>query len=103
MLFHVTATHTTENCPIYQPRDKAVEFLNAGDKIPQIARERKVTVHFFVSAAPEHVFWALLEADSLAAVQSLLAGIPLRQDFRITPVQHLQDTLDVAKAMLSQH
>ena len=67
-----------------------------------IAKELSVKVHFAVEAAPEHLSYALLEADSQVAILGYLSQIPLRQDFKITPVMHTSDVVAFAKQMMSK-
>ena len=38
MLFHVTATHTEDNCPIYHP-EKMPEVLASFDRLEGLAEE----------------------------------------------------------------
>ena len=99
MLFHVTMTHSEDNCPAYQ-REKMSEFAAAMEKAEALAEEMNVKVHFFLWGAPEHVAFGLFEADSIAAVSRyVFAAVPIRQDFKVTPVQHLQEMMAMAKAM----
>ena len=51
------------------------------------AKQHNVKLRFSVSGAPDHVLYHLLEADSLDAVRTWLSVVPLKQDFRITPVE----------------
>lgn len=88
MLFHVTATHSQDDCPMYNA-DERPAFEEATSKMGDLARELGVKVHFTVSGAPDHVMYMLLEDDDFAAIQRLLASIPLRQEFTITPVVDL--------------
>jgi muconolactone delta-isomerase len=99
MLFHVTMTHTADNCPGYE-REKLAELVAASEKWDALARELNARVHFVLWGAPEHVAYALIEADSLGAVARYINAIPIRQEFKVTPVQHLQETMTMAKAML---
>jgi len=77
MLFHVTMTHTEENCPAYE-------------------------VHSILWGAPEHVAYALVEADNLGAIARFVFMFPFRQDFKVTPVQHLQAVVATAQAIAAQ-
>jgi muconolactone delta-isomerase len=99
MLFHVTMTHTADNCPGYE-REKLAELVAASEKWDALARELNARVHFVLWGAPEHVAYALIEADSPGAVARYVNAIPIRQEFKVTPVQHLQETMTMAKAML---
>ena len=101
MLFHVTMTHTEDNCPGYQP-EKMPDLVAFGDKMSSLADELKVKVHFVLWGAPEHVAYALLEADNPGSVARFVISIPIKQDFKVTPVSNLEDTLAMAKAMMAQ-
>ncbi len=101
MLFHVTMTHTEDNCPAYHI-DKMPPVVAFGDKIPGLAQELKVKPHFLLWGAPEHVAYALLEADNLGAVARFVMAMPIVQSFKVTPVQNLEDMAKMAKAMMAQ-
>ena len=101
MLFHVTMTHTVEECPGYNP-EKMREWIASSDKLEDIAKQMGVKVHFDVNVAPEHVAYALLEAEELSSVLAVLNAIPIRQDFKATPVLHNKDLIAMAKAMMEQ-
>lgn len=102
MLFHLTMTHTVDNCPGYLPPEKQAEIFAAADKIPEAARELNVKVHFLLQAAPEHVGYALLEADNLMAVSRFVSGFPFRLDSKVAVVEHLQDFIAAAKVQMAQ-
>ena len=101
MLFHVTMTHSEDNCPAYS-REKQAEFIAAADKLDALAKELNVKVHNLLWGAPEHVAYALVEADSVGAVGRFVMSFPFRQDFKVTPVQHLQGVVTMIKAMMTQ-
>jgi hypothetical protein len=86
MLYHITATHTPDNCPLYNTGLRAA-CGEAMEKFEANARESGVKLHFSVSGAPDHVFYHLVEAESLQAIGAWLASVPIPQEFRITPVQ----------------
>lgn len=88
MLFHVTSTHSSDDCPLYDSelRDAVVE---AHAQSGELARELGITVHYEVTAAPAHVSYTLLEAVDFAALQRYLGSWPIRQEFTITPVLRL--------------
>ncbi|NIO21806.1 MAG: hypothetical protein GTN76_14025 [Candidatus Aenigmarchaeota archaeon] len=56
-------------------------------------------MHFYVEGAPEHVSYALLEAESLISVVAFVNEIPFKQDVKLTPVTHLKDLMEFAKKM----
>lgn len=59
MLYHVTATHTADNRPLYNP-DLWPACGEAMQKLEAPAKEHNVKLHFSVSGAPDHVFFHLL-------------------------------------------
>ncbi|QLQ06889.1 MAG: hypothetical protein HZY76_13145 [Anaerolineae bacterium] len=67
MLFHVTMTHTEENCPAYD-RDNTARFIAEMETLETRAGELGVQVHSILWGAPEHVAYALVEADNLGAI-----------------------------------
>lgn len=46
--------------------------------------------------------YALLEADNIGAVSSLISGMPFKIDTKVTPVERLEDFIAEAKARLEQ-
>lgn len=91
MLFHVTATHSPDDCPIFNPdiRDAARE---SAEQTSSRAQELGITVHAALTGAPEHVVYFLLESDSFEPVAKFLAqASAFPQDFTITPVLPLQN------------
>ena len=62
MLFHITATHTEDNCPGYN-RELMPGMVEAIENSDAVASELGIKVHFMVNGAPEHVTYALVEAD----------------------------------------
>jgi hypothetical protein len=90
MLFHVTATHLAEDCPLYNP-GLAEKRNQATQANASLAQELNLKVLYSVTGAPAHVAYHLLEADSLEAVGRWLAINPTKQTFQIVPVQHVAD------------
>jgi len=86
MLFHVTATHLPEHCPLYNPEMQA-GMADAGKNIEATATELGIKIHFSVTGAPDHVIFHLVETESLESLRRWLALVPIKQDFRITPVE----------------
>ncbi len=101
MLFHVTMTHSAATCPAYNP-EQMPGFIAGADKLEGATAELHVKVHSILWAAPEHVAYAIVEADSLAAVARLAFVLPLQQEFKVTPVQNLQDVIAMGRAMMAQ-
>ena len=101
MLFHVTATHTEDNCPGYH-REKMPEVIEAFENLETVAKELNVKTHSFVWCPTDHVAFVLLEADSLDAVSRYLFSIPMPQATKVVPVEPIQDLVAMAKAMAAQ-
>ncbi|MCH9036782.1 MAG: hypothetical protein IH860_05640 [Chloroflexi bacterium] len=101
MLFHVTMTHSVDECPGYN-REKIPEFVSASEKMDEMAKQFNIKVHFMVNGLPEHVVFALLEADSPLTLAPFLASVPLKQDFKVTPVVHEHEVIELAKSMMGQ-
>ncbi len=102
MLFHVTMTHTPDNCPSYWPPEKWPEVVAAMDQQDAIAKDLNVKVHSFVNTAPGHVSYALLEADSHSSILSWIMAIPIREDYNIVPVMHQWDLMAFARDMMTK-
>ena len=98
MLFHVTMTHTADNCPAYH-NEKAPAFIASVDRLEALGKELHVEAHSLLWGAPDHVAFAVLEADSLNAVARYLNSIAITQDFRITPVQNVSEVVEFAKTV----
>lgn len=101
MLFHVTMTHTADNCPAYHS-EKGPGFIASMDKLQALGKELNVEAHTMVWGAPDHVAFAVLEADSLSAIARYLNSIAITQDFRITPVQNVSEVVEFAKAVAAR-
>jgi hypothetical protein len=100
MLFHVTMTHTAQTCPAYDP-ELMRATLPALEKLEGTAQELGLKVHFALWAAPEHDAYALVETDNLGVIARWVNSLPMRQEFRVTPVQHVQDLVVTARAMMA--
>ena len=102
MLFHVTATHTVDDCPGYH-HEKMPAILEGAEKMDDLAKQFNVKVHFLLNGAPEHVFYALLEAENNYSLANfLLESLRFQQDFKVTPVQPLAETIAMAKEMMAR-
>ena len=101
MLFHVTLTHTPADCPGYSP-EKMPPIIDFIENAEARAKELNVKVHFMVSGAPEHVSFALLEADSPGPVAMFVMGIPMRQDSKVTAVMHEKDMAATARELMAR-
>jgi Domain of unknown function (DUF3303) len=101
MLFHVTMTHTADNCPSYHP-ERMPAVLASLERLEEVGREANVKAHALLWSAPGHAAWAVLEADSLLALGRYLNSIAITQEFEITPVQNVSDVIAYGKAVLAR-
>ena len=101
MLVHVTMTHTPDNCPAYHA-DRLPGMIESMEKLAGLEKELHVKAHILLWGAPEHVAFAVLEADSLGAITRYLNSIAITQEFRITPVQHLGDIIEFGKEAVAK-
>ncbi|MFQ6616262.1 MAG: hypothetical protein ACE5HZ_05770 [Fidelibacterota bacterium] len=101
MLFHATMMHTEDNCPGYE-RERMPEVLSAFENLESLAKDLSVKLHSFVWCPPDHVAYVLIEADALNVVSRFLFSIPIRQEMRIVPVEPIQDTIAMGKAMMAE-
>jgi hypothetical protein len=98
MLFHLTMTHTEDNCPAYQG-EMMPGVLEAFENLEALGEELNVKLHYFTWCAPDHAAFVLLEADTLSAVSRYAFSIPMRQKISIVPVEHLSQTVAMARAV----
>jgi hypothetical protein len=101
MLFHVTMTHTADNCPAYHT-EKMPEVLASMEKLEQIGKELNVKAHTLLWGAPDHVAFAVLESDNIVAIGRYLNSIAITQEFKIIPVQNLSDVIEFGKAAMAK-
>ena len=101
MLFHTTLTHTEENCPIYH-REMMPAILESFENLEALGKELNVKLHYFTMCGPAHVTFVLLEADTLSAASRYLFSIPIPAKIDIVPVEHLSDTIAMARAATAQ-
>jgi len=101
MLFHVTMTHTPDNCPAYHA-ERMPQFLASMDGLEEVGKQVNVTAHSLVWGAPDHVAFAVLEAEDLGAIGRYLNSIAMMQEFRITPVQQVTDVVEFGKAAMAR-
>ena len=101
MLFHVTMTHTPENCPAQlSPAEQKKFFANA-EKMQQVAKGMKIDIQFML-AGVGHTLYALIEADSFDAMNMFFSGMGFKQDYQIEPVGRVQDVIAKFKAELAK-
>jgi hypothetical protein len=101
MLFHVTMTHTADNCPAYHT-ERIPELISSLQKLEGIGKELNVKAHALLWGAPDHVAFAVLEADNLGAIGRYLNSIAITQEFNITPVQNVSDVIEFCKAAMAR-
>lgn len=101
MLFHVTMTHTEDNCPGYE-RERMPEVLESFGNLDAVGKELNIKLHSFVWCPPEHVAYVLLEADSLNQVSRYAFSIPIRQEVQVVPVEKIEDTVAMGKALMEE-
>jgi hypothetical protein len=97
MLFHVTMTHTEDNCPVYEV-EKMPAVLESFENLEALGEELGIQLHYFTWCGPAHRAFVLVEADSLSAVSRYLFSIPMKHDMAVVPVEHLDDTVAMARA-----
>jgi hypothetical protein len=101
MLFHVTLSHTEDNCPAYD-RARMPEVLAAFENLSPLAEELKVKLQSFVWTPTDHVAYLLLEADNLNSLNRFIFSIPIKQHTKVVPVEPLSETVAMAKALMAQ-
>ena len=101
MLFHATMTHTEDNCPAYH-NEMMPDVLKSFENLEGLGKELGIKLHSFTWCPPDHVAFVLLEADTLTAASRYLFSIPIPQNIEIVPVEHLHDTMAMAKAVAAQ-
>ena len=101
MLFHVTATHTADNCPGYN-RELMPGLVEAIEKSDAVASELGIKVHFMVNAAPEHVIYALLETEDSSRIALWTSSFPMKQDFKVSPVRGEAELAAMAREFMER-
>jgi hypothetical protein len=101
MLFHVTMTHTEDNCAMYH-KEIMPDVFEAFENLEALGKELNVKLLYFTWCAPNHVAFVLLEGESLSAISRYLFSIPMPQQIEIVPVEHLEDTMALAKAAMAE-
>jgi hypothetical protein len=89
-------THSEDNCPVYR-QELAPAVMESFEALEGLSRELDVRIHYFTWCAPDHEAYVLLEGNNLSRVSRLLFSIPMRQDIKIVPVEHLEDSISMAK------
>jgi hypothetical protein len=78
------------------------ETLESMEKLGELGNELNVKAHALLWGAPEHIAFAVLEADNLGAIGRYLNSIAIAQEFRITPVQNLSEVIAFGKATMAR-
>ncbi len=52
--------------------------------------------------APDHVAFAVLEAESMVALGRYLNSIAITQEFKITPVQNVSEVVEFGRALIAR-
>jgi hypothetical protein len=101
MLFHVTMTHSADNCPAYHT-EKMPEVLASFEKLTDLGKELNIRAHTLLWGAPDHIAFAVLEADNIVSIGRYLNSIAINQEFKITTVQNLSDVIEFGKAAMAK-
>lgn len=96
MLFHVTMTHSPDNCPVRLPPDEQKKFFAKAEKMLNAAKKLNINIQFMV-AGVGHVMYALVEADSFIALNTFFGNMQLKQDFQVEPVGNIKDVISAFK------
>ena len=101
MLFHLTMTHTPDNCPGHN-KEQMPALIASLEKLGGLAGELNLKVQFLLWGAPEHVAYALIEADSPGKLARYVLAMDIKQDVKVTPVQNMDEVIAMGKAMIAQ-
>ena len=101
MLVHVTMTHTPDNCPAYHA-EMMPAMIDSMEKLEQLGKDLHVKAHALLWGAPDHVAYAVLEADNLGAIARYLNSVAIVQEFKITPVQNLSEIIQFGKEAMAR-
>jgi muconolactone delta-isomerase len=101
MLFHVTMTHTPDNCPAELPPAQQKKFFAEAEKMQNAAKKMKISVHFWV-AGVGHTMYALVEADSFRAMNMFFSDTGFKQDYQIEPVDHAKNIIAAFRTKLAK-
>ena len=100
MLFHITMTHSPDNCLLYSPPNEQKKFLTASEKMFDAAKQQNINIHFMVTGVG-HVAYALVEADNFINLNSFFgSNMPFKCDIQIEPVGNVKDVISAFKKEL---
>ena len=83
-IYHITHTHTAENC--YGPPNEDSEIMALWKQVGLNAKENGVEIKYFKINPSEHVFFILLEAEDYSNVEKTIGQCKKTGDFHVTPV-----------------
>src|SRR3954466_12760539 len=100
MLFHVTISHSKQDCPGQRP-DDPITLVAPAERLDALGQELAVDSHYVVWGAAcilwaeaEHVAYALLEAPNVDAVLHYVRDLtPSEWQVRALPVFRLPDQM----------
>jgi hypothetical protein len=101
MLVHVTMTHTPDHCPAYHA-EMMPAMIDSMEKLEELGKDLRVKAHALLWGAPDHVAYAILEAEDIGAIARYLSSIAIVQEFKITPVQNLSDIIQFGKEAMAK-
>ena len=77
------------------------KVIAAMENLESLAKDLNIKIHSLLSAAPQHVSFIVLEAESPAAIAGLLTSVPFEQDFKVDAVLPEQELIAMAKEMMA--
>ena len=100
MLFHLTLVHDAAHCPGYHP-ELIPTMMESMSKREDLAQSLGVKIHSILNAAPDHVFYAIGEADRPMQMAMFVARLmPLEQaEIRMHAVETIEDTESFIRSM----
>lgn len=99
MLIHITSTHTEDHCPGYDPQ-RLPPFREAFAKRDEIAKRHDVKLHWFLSTAPDHTFYTLVEAERQTDIDLFIRELlPFPHKNTLTPVIAAEQLEELARKL----
>jgi hypothetical protein len=77
-------------------------MIDTMEKLDELGKELHVKALALLWGAPDHVGYAVLEADNLGAIARYLNSIAIVQEFKITPVQNLSEIIHFGKEAVAK-
>ena len=93
MLFHITGTHSPENCSAHRP-----ERLQAFARSVEIAQELGGEVVGSYSNTLEHTLYLVIKADNAEILEKAFDPVLEYGHFKVTPVTDALETLKRMRA-----